>query len=67
MIDEATRRSAILGEWVRLRAGDSIFEGTAEALDADGQLLLRTADGILQTMTSGEVTSQMPSGVPHRD
>ena len=63
-IEEAARRSAILGKWVRLHAGGEPVEGTAESLDADGNLLLRTADGILRTMSFGEVTSHPPAPVP---
>lgn len=62
LIEEATQRSAILGGWVRLHAGDESVEGTAESLDADGNLLLRTADGMLRTMSFGEVTSRPPTG-----
>ena len=63
ILAEAARRSSILGKWIRLDAADISFEGRAESLDAEGNLLLRLADGSLRTMTAGEVSSQ-PSSVP---
>ena len=56
ILAEATRRSSLLGQWIAVRAGDTEIAGTAEVLDADGQLLLRGADGTLQTLRAGEVT-----------
>ena len=64
LIEEAGRRSAILGEWVRLHAGGEPVEGTAESLDTEGNLLLRMADGTLRKMSSGEVTSHPPAPMP---
>jgi BirA family biotin operon repressor/biotin-[acetyl-CoA-carboxylase] ligase len=64
ILAEASRRSSIVGEWVRLRAGDAVFEGRAEGLDSEGALLLRTADGSLRTMCAGEVTSQETAAAP---
>ena len=63
LLADATRRSALLGSWVRLHSGAAHFEGTAESLDADGNLRLRLADGTLQRMTAGEVTSHSSAGV----
>ncbi len=60
ILAEASRRSTVLGDWIRLDSADISFEGRAEALDAEGNLLLRLADGSLRTMTAGEVTSQKP-------
>lgn len=59
LIEEAARRSALLGTWVRLQAGQTVVEGVAEALDEEGNLLLRLGDGTLHRATAGEVTSQM--------
>ncbi len=56
LVAEATRRSVLLGRWVQVRAADSMLEGVAENLDANGQLLLRTSDGNLATLTAGEVS-----------
>ncbi len=64
ILAEAARRSSILGKWIRLEAAATFYEGCAESLDADGNLLLRLADGSLRTMTSGEVSSKMSSSVP---
>ena len=61
IVAEASARSVLLGHWVRLHSGNEVIEGVAEALDASGQLMLRTADGILRTMTAGEVTSHTPA------
>ena len=58
ILAEAARRSSVLGKWIRLEAADISFEGRAEALDAEGNLLLRLADGSLRTMAAGEVSSQ---------
>ena len=67
ILAEAARRSSILGNWIRLDAADVSFEGHAESLDAEGNLLLRLADGTLRTMSAGEVSSQAPSSVPPAD
>jgi BirA family biotin operon repressor/biotin-[acetyl-CoA-carboxylase] ligase len=56
IIAAATRRSVLLGQWVQLRSGTTLVEGRVEGLDADGHLLLRTADGTLSRLTAGEVT-----------
>ena len=56
LVAEAARRSMLLGRWIEVRAAESVVVGIAERLDADGQLLLRTADGELRTLNAGEVT-----------
>jgi BirA family transcriptional regulator, biotin operon repressor / biotin---[acetyl-CoA-carboxylase] ligase len=45
-----------LGQRVRAQSGAEILEGLAEAVDVDGALLLRTADGQLHRLLSGDVT-----------
>jgi BirA family biotin operon repressor/biotin-[acetyl-CoA-carboxylase] ligase len=64
ILAEAARRSTVLGKWIRFDAAAASYEGHAESLDADGNLLLRLADGTLRTMTAGEVSSQIPTSVP---
>ena len=64
ILAEAARRSSILGKWIRLDSAGQAFEGCAEALDPEGNLLLRLADGNLRTMRAGEVSSQPTSSVP---
>ena len=66
LIAKASKRSAVLGTWVRLHVGGVDVEGTAESLDADGCLLLRTGDGALRRMIAGEVTSHPPVAGPPR-
>lgn len=56
LVAEASRRSVLLGRWVQVRAADTIIEGVAESLDANGQLLLRQSDGNLATLSAGEVS-----------
>jgi BirA family biotin operon repressor/biotin-[acetyl-CoA-carboxylase] ligase len=56
MIAAATGRSFLLGRWIRVQSGVEILEGHAEALDSDGHLLLRAADGTLHRLSTGEVT-----------
>jgi BirA family biotin operon repressor/biotin-[acetyl-CoA-carboxylase] ligase len=48
-------RLETLGRPIRIQQGEQILEGMAEDVDADGALLLRGADGMLRTVTWGEV------------
>ena len=50
-----TASAAGLGRPCVARVGDLVIEGVAEALDADGALLLRLASGQLQRITAGDV------------
>jgi BirA family biotin operon repressor/biotin-[acetyl-CoA-carboxylase] ligase len=54
--EEWAAHCTTLGRRVRVRVGDRIIEGRAEALDRDGALLLRTEHGHLETILSGDVT-----------
>jgi BirA family biotin operon repressor/biotin-[acetyl-CoA-carboxylase] ligase len=56
IIAAATRRSSLLGRWIQVQSGADPLEGRAEALDANGHLLLRAGDGTLHPLTAGEVT-----------
>jgi BirA family biotin operon repressor/biotin-[acetyl-CoA-carboxylase] ligase len=57
LVEEAARRSVLMGKWIALRAGTALVEGTASGLDGEGQLRLRTASGELLTLSAGEVQS----------
>ena len=48
-----------LGRFCRVQSGAEILEGFAEAVDIDGALLLRTADGQVHRLLSGDVTLQL--------
>ena len=48
-----------LGREVQVRWGEQVEEGVAEAVDGEGNLLLRRADGTLVTLVGGEVTLQV--------
>lgn len=52
-------RLATLGQQIAVRSGAQVHEGVAEDVDADGSLLLRTADGRLLTLPAGEVTTRV--------
>jgi BirA family biotin operon repressor/biotin-[acetyl-CoA-carboxylase] ligase len=56
IVAEASARSFLVGRWIHVRSGETLLEGQAEELDADGHLLLRQADGTLTRLTAGEVT-----------
>lgn len=59
IVSVASRMSALLGQWIQLQQGDCLLEGDAESLNAEGNLILRLADGSRITVTAGEVTSQL--------
>ena len=48
-------RAAGLGGEMRVRLPDRDYVGRFEALDERGRLLLRLADGAMQTVTAGDV------------
>lgn len=49
-------RLETIGREVRARFGDTVYEGVAEDVNADGSLLLRLADGSQAVLEAGEVT-----------
>jgi BirA family biotin operon repressor/biotin-[acetyl-CoA-carboxylase] ligase len=60
ILEDATKRSTVLGRTLRLLSGGEPVEGFAEALDAEGHLLLRLHDGSLRCFSAGEVTLRAP-------
>lgn len=56
LLSEASRRSSLLGKWIGIQTASGCIEGIAEDLAPDGRLLLRLADGTLETAGAGEAT-----------
>ena len=56
VVAEASRRSSLLGRWVRLWTPGGALEGFAEDLDEEGRLRLRLGDGRIETLLGGEVS-----------
>ena len=56
ILAETSRRSTLLGQWVRVQMGGVQREGLAESLDGDGRLLLREAGGNLIPLSAGEAS-----------
>lgn len=56
--DEWMRRCTTLGRRVTLRIGDRTINGTAEALDDEGALLVRNEHGRVERILGGDVTLQ---------
>lgn len=53
---EWAERLVTLGRAVTVALGDGVIQGVAEGVDADGALLVRSADGRLRTILAGDVT-----------
>ncbi|MBI2864392.1 MAG: biotin--[acetyl-CoA-carboxylase] ligase [Chloroflexi bacterium] len=53
---EWQERLETIGRWIRVTGVDRIEEGYAEAVDKDGRLLLRRADGTTAQILAGDVT-----------
>jgi len=54
--DEWEERCITVGKQVSIHLGPTVLKGRAEALDADGALLLRTQYGHLERIIGGDVT-----------
>ncbi|HWF18378.1 MAG TPA: biotin--[acetyl-CoA-carboxylase] ligase [Verrucomicrobiae bacterium] len=54
--DEWESHCTTLGRRVAIRIGERTIQGTAESLDTDGALLLRTQHGRLERIIGGDVT-----------
>jgi BirA family biotin operon repressor/biotin-[acetyl-CoA-carboxylase] ligase len=44
-----------LGKMVRVRSGDTVYEGIAESVERDGNLMIRRRDGSLRRFAAGDV------------
>jgi BirA family biotin operon repressor/biotin-[acetyl-CoA-carboxylase] ligase len=51
----AWQRFAVFGQSCQIQSGSQILDGTAEAVDPNGALLMRTSDGALVPVHAGEV------------
>jgi BirA family biotin operon repressor/biotin-[acetyl-CoA-carboxylase] ligase len=49
-------RLVTLGQMVHAQTGDNSIDGMAEAVDADGALLVRTPNGSVHRLLAGDVT-----------
>lgn len=49
-------RLVTLAQFVTVSGGDTVLEGMAEGVDKNGALLVRLADGRLETVVAGDVT-----------
>jgi BirA family biotin operon repressor/biotin-[acetyl-CoA-carboxylase] ligase len=58
--EEWAARLTTLGQPVIVSSADTSVEGVAEAVDDDGALLVRLADGRLETVFAGDVTLRVP-------
>jgi BirA family biotin operon repressor/biotin-[acetyl-CoA-carboxylase] ligase len=56
LAEEWAEQCTTLGRTVSIRVGDRTLHGRAEALDDDGELLLRTEHGRLERVIGGDVT-----------
>jgi BirA family biotin operon repressor/biotin-[acetyl-CoA-carboxylase] ligase len=55
---EWAERLVTLGQAVTVALGEGVVQGIAEGVDADGALLVRSADGGLRRVLAGDVTRQ---------
>src|SRR5882762_141202 len=56
LCDEWQARCVTLGKHVKIKVGDRVVSGEAEALDDNGALLLRTEHGHLERIIGGDVS-----------
>jgi BirA family biotin operon repressor/biotin-[acetyl-CoA-carboxylase] ligase len=56
LADEWEEYCSTIGQRVAIRVGERKIQGTAESLDTDGALLLRTQHGHLERIIGGDVT-----------
>jgi BirA family transcriptional regulator, biotin operon repressor / biotin---[acetyl-CoA-carboxylase] ligase len=60
IVARAELRSFLRGQWIEIRAGETVLAGCVVRLDADGGIVLRTGDGKEVSVCSGEVTVFVP-------
>lgn len=58
--EEWSARLATLGQRVQVTTDRATWDGAAEAVDEDGALLLRTPDGVLHRLLTGDATLSHP-------
>ena len=56
ILQEAERRSLLLGEWIDVQTPGGMIQGMAEGLNPDGTLRLRRSDGSMENLSGGEVS-----------
>lgn len=56
VMDEYRRRNLVLGRQITVLRGGETYPATAEGITDGGHLLVRTADGTLRELNSGEVS-----------
>lgn len=57
--DGFARRDLLAGQPLVTQGGGAPLEGVGEGIDSDGTLLLRTADGALHRLASGEISIRL--------
>lgn len=58
-MEEYRRRNLVLGRQVTVVRGGETYPATVEAITNEGHLLVRTANGEIRTLTSGEVSVKL--------
>jgi BirA family biotin operon repressor/biotin-[acetyl-CoA-carboxylase] ligase len=61
---EWAERLVTLGKPVTVSGGGTVLDGIAQGVDADGALVVRLADGRLETVRAGDVSLRSQSGTP---
>lgn len=56
ILQEAERRSVLIGEWIEVQTPAGSLQGMADGLNADGTLRLRLSDGSMENLSGGEVS-----------
>lgn len=56
IVAEAERRSVLVGRWVEIQTGCGVLRGEAMGLQPDGSLRIRGEDGVITSISGGEVS-----------